>query len=80
MTLFGVLNDRFEVLICIFRFLGTFSFNKLLKISFAMVKFILSGTCSHFTLVMSSHVPYLFSTKPVRAFCSFSKCLTVVSQ
>ena len=58
MTLFGVLNDRFEVLTCISRFSGMFSRNKPLKISFAMVKFILSGTSSHFNLVMGSHVAY----------------------
>ena len=52
-----------------------FSFNKPLKISFRMVKFILSGTGSHFNLVMSSHVAYLFSTKPAHACCSFNKCL-----
>ena len=75
MTLFGVLNDQFEVLTCISRFSGTFSFNKPLKIGFAMVKFILSGTCSHFNLVMSSHVAYVFSTKPAYAFCSFNKRL-----
>ena len=40
-----------------------------------MVKFILSGTNSHFNLVMSSHVEYLFSTKPAHAFCSFNKGL-----
>ena len=38
MTLFGVLNDQFEFLICISRFSGTFSLNKPLKINFAMVK------------------------------------------
>ena len=27
------------------------------------------------TLVMSSHVAYLFSTKPVHAFCSFNERL-----
>ena len=75
MTLFGVLNDRFEVLTCISRFSGMFSRNKPLKISFAMVKFILSGTSSHFNLVMSSHVEYLFSTKPAHAFRSFNKSL-----
>ena len=39
--LFGVLNDQFEFLTCIPRFSGTFSFNKPLKISFAIIKFIL---------------------------------------
>ena len=48
MTFFGVLNDRFEVLICISRFSGTFSLSKPLKINFAMVKFILSGISSFF--------------------------------
>ena len=74
-TLFGVLNDQFEVLTCISRFLGNFSFNKPLKISFVMVKFILSGTSSHFNLVMSSHVAYLSSTKPAHTFCGFNKGL-----
>ena len=41
-----------------------------------MVKFIHAGTSSHFNLVMSSHVAYLFNTKPVHAFCSFNKRLT----
>ena len=40
-----------------------------------MVEFILSGTKSHFDLVISSHVAYVFSTKPVHAFCSFIKRL-----
>ena len=75
MTSFGVLNDRFEVLACISRFSGMFSCNKPLKISFAMVKFNLSGTSSHFDLVTSSHVAYLFSTKPAHACCSFNKRL-----
>ena len=75
MALFDILYDRFEVLICISRFSVTFSFNEPLKIGFAMVKCILSSTSSHFNLVMSSHVEYLFNTKPAHAFCSFNKCL-----
>ena len=59
MTLFGTVNDRFEVLICIYRFLDTFSFNKPLKISFAMVKFILCGTSSHFNLVPNLHTLFV---------------------
>ena len=46
MTLFGVLNDPFS------RFSGTFSFNKSLKMSLVVVKFIISGTSSHFNLVV----------------------------
>ena len=76
MTLVGILDDRFEVLTCLSRFSGMFSFNKPLKIGFAMVKLILSGTSSHFHLVMSSHVVYFFSTKPAHAFCRFNKRLT----
>ena len=75
MTLFDVLDGRFEFLIHTYSFSGTFSFNKPLKISFAMVKFILSSSSSHFNLVMSSHVEYLFSTKPAYAFRSFIKRL-----
>ena len=71
--LFGVLNDQFEVLTCISRFSGTPSFNKLLKITFTMVKFILSGTSSHFNFSVSSHAAYLFSTKLAHAYCSFNK-------
>ena len=72
MTLFGVLNDQLKVLTCISRFSGMFSCNKPLKISSAMVKSILSGTSSHFNLVTSSYVAYLFITKPTYAFCSFN--------
>ena len=68
-------NDWFAFLTCIYRFWGTIFLNKPLKISFAMVEFILSGTKSHFDLVISSHVAYVFSTKPVHAFCSFIKRL-----
>ena len=68
MTLFGVLNGRFGFLICISRFSDIFSFNKPSKISFAIVKFFLPGSSSHFNLVMSSHVAYLFSTKPTHDF------------
>ena len=68
MNLFGVLNDRFE-------FLTKFSFNKLLKRNFAMVNFYRPGTSSHFNLVMSLHVAYLFSSKSAHAFCSFNKRL-----
>ena len=75
MTLFDVLHDQFEALTFISRFSGMFSRNKPLKKSFAMVKFIHSGTSSHFDLVTSSHVAYLFSTKPAHAFCSFNKRL-----
>ena len=49
--------------------------NEPLKISFAMGKFILSGTSSHFSLVMSSHVACLFSAKPAHAFCCFNERL-----
>ena len=74
-TLFDVLDGRFEFLIHFSRFSDTFSFSKPLKISFAMVKFILSSSSSHFNLVMSSHVEYLFSTRPAHAFRSFIKRL-----
>ena len=64
-----------KFLTCISRFSGRFSFNEPWKISFAMVKFILSGTSSQFNLAMSSHVAYIFSTKSAHAFCSFDKRL-----
>ena len=75
MTLVAILDDRFEVLTCISGFSGTCSFNKSLKISFAMVTVILSGTSSHFNLVMSLHVVYFFRTNPAHAFCRFNKRL-----
>ena len=52
-----------------------FLVKKPLKMTFTMVKFILSGTSSHFNLVTSWHVADLFSTKPEHAFCGFNKPL-----
>ena len=51
------------------------SFNKPLKISFAIVKSIFFGTSGHFNLVLSSHVAYVLSTKPALLFCSFNNRL-----
>ena len=51
------------------------SFNKPLKISFAIVKSIFFGISGHFNLVLSSHVAYVLSTKPALHFCSFNNRL-----
>ena len=76
LTLFGVLKDLFEFLIRISRFSGMFSLNIPLNEKFCHIaKSILPGTSSHFSLVMPSHVAYLFSTKPAHAFSSFNKSL-----